>query len=60
MPKAASLADELREEFTAEVKLIPGSGGVFDVVFNGKKIFSKFDTYRFPQPGEIVDLINNK
>jgi selenoprotein W-related protein len=40
------------------VKLIPGSGGVFDVVVNGKMLFSKFDIYRFPQPGEVIELIN--
>jgi selenoprotein W-related protein len=35
-------------------KLVKGSGGIFDVVVDGKKVFSKYETGRFPEPGEIV------
>jgi len=49
----------LKKELKAQVRLIPGSGGVFDVVVDGKMLFSKFDTYRFPQPGEIVEFIHH-
>jgi selenoprotein W-related protein len=44
----------------AEVKLVKGSGGVFDVVVDGAKIYSKFDTGRFPEPGEVVGLLRPK
>ena len=34
-----------------------GSGGIFDVVVDGKRVFSKHDTGRFPEPGEVGRLI---
>jgi selenoprotein W-related protein len=34
-------------------KLIEGSGGVFDVKVDGKLIYSKRATGRFPEPDEI-------
>jgi len=37
--------------------LIAGSGGVFEVVIDGQKIFSKAAIGRFPDDGEIVRLI---
>ncbi|MCJ7603470.1 MAG: Rdx family protein [Desulfobulbaceae bacterium] len=43
--------------FGAEVELIAGSGGVFDVVADGRNIFSKAAAGRFPENGEIVKLI---
>jgi len=39
------------------VKLIAGSGGVFDVRIDGRLVFSKHETGRFPDPGEIVRLL---
>jgi selT/selW/selH-like putative selenoprotein len=39
------------------VELIAGSGGVFEVVVDGKKIFSKGAGTRFPEEGEIVKRI---
>jgi selT/selW/selH-like putative selenoprotein len=37
--------------------LIQGSEGIFKVVLDGKVLFSKRDTGRFPEPGELLDLI---
>ena len=38
-PRAASLANEIQKKFTdVEVELIEGSGGVFEVVKDGKLI----------------------
>lgn len=37
-----------------EVRLIPSSGGVFDVVADGRLVFSKKKAGRHAQPGEIV------
>jgi selenoprotein W-related protein len=53
------LEDELNNTFGAEVeiKLIPSSGGVFLVCADGKQLFSKKETDRFPMDGEIVDLL---
>ncbi|MBU4260760.1 MAG: Rdx family protein [Proteobacteria bacterium] len=45
------------KRFAAQVELIAGSGGVFEVVADGRKIFSKTAAGRFPEEGEIVKLI---
>ena len=36
------------------MKLIPGSGGIFDVAVDGRTVFSKHSVGRFPEPGEVV------
>ena len=38
-------------------RLIQGSGGAFEIEADGKMIFSKLQTGRFPEPGEIVELL---
>jgi selenoprotein W-related protein len=47
----------LKQAFAADVVLVKGSGGVFDVVVDGKKVFSKHETGRFPEPGEVLALL---
>ena len=59
-PQAASLAEELLKQFGAEATIIPGSHGIFDVVVDGKLVYSKFETGRFPNPGEVVENIQRK
>ncbi len=51
------MAAELRTKFGEDANLIPGSGGVFDVIVDGKKVYSKADTGRFPNPGEVAGKI---
>lgn len=41
----------------AEVELIGGGGGIFDVEIDGTLVFSRFESNRFPQPGEIVRFL---
>ena len=41
-----------------EATLIKGDNGIFDVVVDGDKIFSKHEQGRFPTPKEIVDRLN--
>lgn len=43
-----------------KAKLIAGSGGVFDVVVDRKLVFSKNETGRFPDPGEVTRLLGGK
>jgi selT/selW/selH-like putative selenoprotein len=50
------VADELKKQ-GVEVELIEGSNGIFDVKVDSKLIFSKFETGRFPEPGEITKLL---
>ena len=38
-------------------ELIPGGEGVFNVAVEGKKVFSKDQEGRFPEPGEILKLL---
>lgn len=49
---------EIKEEYPdAGIELIKGSGGIFDVVCNDRLIYSKQQTQKFPDPGEIAKLI---
>lgn len=48
---------EISKEVDAEVALVRSSGGVFEVYRDGELIFSKKRLGRFPEPGEIVDLL---
>jgi len=51
------LGDELKKELNADVELVAGSGGIYEITVDGKMIFSKSQIRRFPEPGEIVALI---
>ena len=51
------MAAELRDAFGVETELIGGSHGIFDVTVDGKLIYSKDRTGRFPDQGEVVELI---
>ena len=42
-----------------EAGLVPGSGGVFDVAVDGRVVYSKKQTGRFPRPGEVPALIQD-
>ncbi|MEO2174848.1 MAG: Rdx family protein [bacterium] len=40
---------------------LSGEGnGIFDVVVDGELLFSKYSLHRFPEPGEIPDIIRNR
>jgi len=43
--------------FGAEIELVSGDGGIFDVIVDGKTIFCKTAMGRFPDDGEIAKLI---
>ena len=49
----------MKELTGAEATLIRESDGIFDVVVDGKKIFSKHELGRFPEPGEIAGKIES-
>ena len=40
------------------LSLIPSDGGRFEVTVNGKLVYSKLETKRHVQPGEVVGLVN--
>jgi selenoprotein W-related protein len=45
---------KIQEARGVEAELVPGKGGIFDVVVDGKLIYSKHQTGRFPDPDEIL------
>ena len=52
------MAAELKDNFPGiEVRLAESSGGVFEVVADGKTIFSKAQLGRHANPGEVTDLL---
>ena len=59
MPQAAGLADAIKTETGVEPELIPGAGGIFDVVVDGKQIFSKHEVDRFPTNEEILTQLKS-
>lgn len=50
------------EAFGEHVKprMIPGGRGVFDVKVEGELVFSKKMRHRFPDPGEIVEIVKRR
>jgi selenoprotein W-related protein len=51
---------ELKQAFPdADVRLVPSSGGVFEVTVDGNLIYSKKALRRHPQPGEIMQSIKH-
>jgi selenoprotein W-related protein len=39
------------------VKLIPSDGGRFEVSVNGEMVYSKLQTHRHAEPGEVTGII---
>ena len=59
LPQASSLEAELKQNFpNMEISLISSGGGVFEIVLDGKLIFSKKALDRFPEKGEVVRILN--
>ena len=54
------MGEKLKKIPGAEIELIAGSNGIFDVRVNGKMLFSKFEQGRFPQTDEIISLIRGE
>ena len=48
---------ELEEGLGEKAQLIEGKGGIFDVKVDGKLVYSKHQTGRFPESGEVLKLI---
>ena len=54
------MAEEIKKAFGAETEFLKGFEGSFEVIVDGETIFSKLETGRFPEPGEIRKLIAEK
>ena len=51
------MAAELKDGLGVAAKLVKGSGGVFDVTVDGTLVYSKAETGRFPDPGEVLAAV---
>ncbi|MEJ6515785.1 MAG: Rdx family protein [Pseudomonadales bacterium] len=51
------MAAELANGLGIEAEMLPEGEGIFDVVLDGQIIFSKYNVHRFPNTGEIADLV---
>ena len=47
------------DNFGLNSELIESGGGVFEIKVNGHLIFSKKELGRFPNPGEVVQFIED-
>lgn len=45
------------QHLIAELRLVPGSKGVFDVNVNGELLFSKYDVDRHAHEGEVLNIL---
>ncbi len=51
------MAAELKEAHQVSSTLIPGGGGIFKITVDGRVVYSKAETGRFPKPGEAARLV---
>jgi predicted Rdx family selenoprotein len=54
------LSAELTEAFDAVVHLERGHSGIYDVLLDGKLVYSKDELGRFPEEGEIAEIIEEQ
>jgi selT/selW/selH-like putative selenoprotein len=47
----------IKKEFGITASLKSGHGGVFDVTLDGRRIYSKDETHRFPTDAEVFAKI---
>jgi selT/selW/selH-like putative selenoprotein len=55
--RAASLAERLRHALGASVSLEKGNKGDFEILRDGRLVYSKQQTRRMPRPDQILDLL---
>ena len=51
------MAAKIQEEFGVESQLVKGDNGIFDVVVDGRLVFSKFEAGRFPEDEEVLEAL---
>jgi selenoprotein W-related protein len=45
------------EHVIETVTLVPSDGGKFEVTVNGRLLYSKLETHRHAEPGEVLGLV---
>ena len=51
------MAAAIKKELKCPVELVPGGSGVFEVSADGRTLFSKKQSVRFPKEDEIVNAL---
>jgi selenoprotein W-related protein len=54
------LAEQIEKQFGVKPTLIRSHGGVFEVTAGNDLIFSKKKLGRFPEPGEVEKVLQEK
>ena len=54
------MAATIRKELGIDSELQRKSGGIFDVIVDGEKIYSKYDTGTFPSEKDIVEQLRKR
>jgi selenoprotein W-related protein len=44
----------------SDLKLVPGSGGCFELTVNGELIYSKLQTGRFPDEKAMIEAVGKR
>jgi len=60
LPRAASLASTILKKYGTSIsslKLIPSSGGVFEILKDENLVFSKKNEGRFPEEDEVISAL---
>jgi selenoprotein W-related protein len=63
LSRAVSLTEEILNQYSMQIgefTLIPDTGGVFELTLDGELIFSKKALGRFPEVGEVLELLKNR
>jgi selenoprotein W-related protein len=45
------------EHLVETITLVPSDGGKFEVSVNGQLLYSKLETHRHAEPGEVLGLV---
>jgi len=53
------LAAKIKDQFGIDTELIQGSGGQFEVVVDGRLVFSKKEQGRFPEDDEVLSQLKS-
>jgi len=54
---ATTIWDKYKGKIEDDIKLTPSSGGAFEVSVDGKLVYSKLKTGRFPEEKELIEAI---
>ncbi len=51
------MGEELKKSLGADIELVAGANGIFDISIDNEMIFSKAEKGRFPEADEVIALI---